>query len=173
MANFFVYDNATGEIVRTGSAPDGMESIQAFAVNEIALAGTADEETQYFDLITETVEDKAASTVTIDDAVTTVVTQDDHDNDIWLQFPVGTVLAIADSLYNMAFDNIPNPSQLYLNGELLTEITDGELELALDLPSAPATIERFKQQIEQNPSFHNLEIKSVAYLPFQVNVYAI
>ena len=173
MAAFFVYENTTGEILRAGVCPDGMESIQASEPNETSRAGTADEETQYFDLIAEVVEDKTPSPVTIDTSVTSVVTEADHTNGIWEQFPVGTIIAVADGLYNMAFENIPNPSRLYLNGEFLTEITDGELEFALDLPSAPVTIEVFELDVVEDLPLHTLEIKSVSSLPFEAQIHAI
>lgn len=173
MSGFYVYDNLTGEILRSGFSPISMAYIQATEPNESFEIGLADEETQYHDLVDNELKAKTTSPVTIDLSVTTVVTETDHANDLWLQFPIGTILTITDGLYNVAFENIPNPSQLYLNGEFLTDITDGELEFALNLPSNPITIEFFKLQLQQTPRFHNLQIKSAAYLPFEVEVYAV
>jgi hypothetical protein len=173
MNDFYIYDNVTGEILRTGSSPVSMIYLQATEPNESFEIGLADEETQYHDLVDNELKAKTESPVTIDLAVTTVVTETDHANEIWLQFPVGTILAVADGLNNIAFENIPNPSKLYLNGEFLTDITDGELEFALDLPSSAHGIERFKSQVENNPKLHSLQIKSVAHLPFEVKIYAV
>lgn len=44
MKDFIVYDNRTGEILRTGSAPDDMVDIQTDAEYESVVEGTADDE---------------------------------------------------------------------------------------------------------------------------------
>jgi hypothetical protein len=110
MAIFIIYDSTTGQILRTGSCSDGMESIQA-QTGEGVILGTADQTTQYVDV-------SSHNLVSIP-AQTTLSTVFDWSSHTWIE-PTGDALTVAQlellSKLSSEFHNRLNSGISYTSG---------------------------------------------------------
>jgi len=107
---YIVYKESTGEILRTGSCPDDMLSIQAGA-GEIAIEGIAKDATQYINTETQAIIDKFPIPCSINK----------------------TTMA-ADGVDTVIISSLPNPSLIHIKDEGRWEITDGEFQFTVDTP---------------------------------------
>jgi hypothetical protein len=110
MKKYIVYKESTGEILRTGSCPDDMLSMQAGA-GEIAIEGIAIDTTQYIDIATQLVVDK-----------------------ILIPCSINKTTMAADGVDSATISNLPNPSLIHIKDEGRWEITDGEFQFTVDTP---------------------------------------
>lgn len=110
MKKFIVYRTATGEILRTGSAPDDMIAIQAIA-GETVIEGTANDITQYI----------AAGVVT---------------NKPPMGCTIDKTTMIANGVEVATISGVPNPTTARVSGPASSTatVTDGTLQLTFDLP---------------------------------------
>jgi len=109
MKNFIVYNNI-GEILRTGTCPDSMISIQA-GVGEVAIEGVASDLMQRINPINLGVIDKVICPCTINKTTMS-----------------------ADGVDLCAINNLPIPSLIEIEGGGRWKITDGSFEFTIDTP---------------------------------------
>jgi hypothetical protein len=110
MINFIVIDKYTGSILRSGSCVADMTEYQAVEENESVKIGTANDETDYFDLENEAVTPKQTNTTILD-----------------------TLEINADGIDQATFSSIPVGSEIFLNGQSLGICNDGEFEFSTDV----------------------------------------
>lgn len=110
MKNFVVYKTTTGEILRTGRAPDDMLTIQAGA-GETVIEGTANDATQYV----------AAGVVT---------------NKPPMGCTINKTTMLANGVDSATISGVPNPTTARVSGPASSTATviDGTLQLTFDLP---------------------------------------
>ena len=106
--DFIVYNESTGEIVRTGTAPPSMVDMQA-QTGEVVIEGEANDLTQYFDIVLGQIVNKPIIPCSIDKLTLT-----------------------ADNIDSITISNLPNPSTVMIMDEGVWEITDGSFEFTID-----------------------------------------
>jgi len=124
---FVVYD-ANGVVLRTGACPRSMLALQ-MRVDEFVLEGQANDATQYVDIATLTVRDKA---------------------------PLGGVpnktTALADGADLVVISNLPNPTTARITGPGVSQtvtVTDGTLELTFAAPGTYTVVLSALHRLDQ------------------------
>jgi len=112
MADFIVFDNTTGEIIRSGTCPDDMVTIQAIESDESVIDSTGitliDIESEYY----------------VDTTSEILIEKDDFPGSI------DSTSIIANGVDTITVSDIPNSSTLYLLSSIEEYIiTDGSLVL--------------------------------------------
>lgn len=163
--NFVVYDDGTGEILRSGDCPENMVVLQAFESNEVSMIGFGTPETHYVDLLdSNEIKEKLASPITINTSITTVITTGVAE---------GMAYIYSNGVDMVALDNVPVGSVAYFNGEELGTIADGELRFTTDLASVEPGYSLSAEPFTVFPPTHQIRISHLEYEDFEVNVYAI
>jgi len=111
MKNFIIYHKNTGEILRTGSCPESMISIQASELGELVMEGQANDSTQKINISTEKIVDKTI-----------------------IPCSINKTAMLANGIDSIIMSNLPNPSAIKIKGEEVWQVTDGTFEFTIDTP---------------------------------------
>ena len=107
--NFVIY-NQDGQILRTGSCPQSMFALQMIDADDFILEGSANDVTQYIDMVTHTVTDKPDITATLN-----------------------KVELLADGEDSIIINDLPIPCTVTLDA-VDYEVLDSSFEFTVDLP---------------------------------------
>ncbi len=111
MINYIVYRITDGMIKRTGYCPDDMFFIQASGMGEAVIEGTANDVTQYVDLLTLNILDKTV-----------------------MHCSINKTTMIADNVDSITISNLPNPSRVNIKEEGSWFVTDSIFVFTTDTP---------------------------------------
>jgi len=108
MKSYIVYNNSTGQILRTGACPDDMVSIQKLSIEEDVIEGEAHDLTQYVIFPSLLVINKEANPASID-----------------------KISITADGIDTATISDLPNPTDVRINKDKYV-VTDGTFEFTVD-----------------------------------------